>query len=187
MRKFLLIFATLAMFASCSGEGEKTAEATQANDKAATAQAEKKRPEPKRPQQAAVNPNQAQDDDKLIQDYLKSKNLKAEKTPEGVYYITTKEGSGANPTIDDRVKCHYKGYLLDGSEFDSSYSRNQPATFPLKGVVKGWQIGIPLIKKGGKATLLIPSTLGYGSRAIGSKIPANSVLLFDVELIDIVK
>lgn len=184
MRKFLLIFATIAMFASCSsGEEAKTADAAANKPAAATAKTEK--PQPQKPAQAAVNPQQAKEDDKKIQEYLSKNNLKAEKTAEGVYYIITGKGDGKTPTIDDRVKCHYKGYLLDGSEFDSSYSRNQPATFPLKGVVKGWQIGIPKIEKGGKATLLIPSTLGYGSRAIGAKIPANSVLLFDVELLEI--
>ncbi|MCL4122119.1 UNVERIFIED_CONTAM: hypothetical protein GTU68_011614 [Idotea baltica] len=173
------------MFASCSGEKAATDDSAK-KAAPATAKTEKKAA-PAKPTKPVVNPNQAADDDKKIQDYLSAKGLKAQKTAEGVYYIITKEGDGANPKLEDKVQCHYKGYLLDGSEFDSSYSRNQPATFPLRGVVKGWQVGIPLIKKGGKATLFIPSTLGYGARAIGAKIPANSVLAFDVELLDIVK
>lgn len=119
-----------------------------------------------------------------IETYASENGLDLQKTDEGVYYVITEQGSGGSPTLDSKVKVHYKGYLLDGSEFDSSYKRGQPAEFPLRGVVKGWQVGIPLLEKGGKGTLFIPSQLGYGARAIGSKIPANSVLVFDVELID---
>ncbi|MGB1204277.1 MAG: FKBP-type peptidyl-prolyl cis-trans isomerase [Chitinophagales bacterium] len=125
-------------------------------------------------------------DTKKIEAYLTANKLEAEKTESGIHYIVTKKGTGKNPTIDNKVKVHYKGTLLDGTEFDSSYKRNKPAEFPLKGVVKGWQEGIPLLKEGGKGTLLIPSALAYGPQGRPS-IPPNSVLIFEVELLNIVE
>ncbi len=125
-------------------------------------------------------------DDKLLKEYIKSKNLKTEKTASGIYYVIDKKGNGKHATAADKVKVHYKGYKLDGSTFDSSYDRGQPVEFPLSGVIKGWTEGIPLLEEGGKGTLLIPSSLAYGQNAPpGSTIKANEVLLFDVELIKI--
>lgn len=129
---------------------------------------------------------QAEEDAQKITDWLKEKKLtsKAKSTESGIYYIIEKEGTGANPTIDSKVEVHYTGTLLDGTKFDSSVDRGQPAKFPLKGVVKGWQEGIPLLKKGGKGKLVIPSALAYGPQGRPS-IPPNSVLVFDVELLGI--
>jgi FKBP-type peptidyl-prolyl cis-trans isomerase len=125
-------------------------------------------------------------DDKLLKEYIKTKNLKTEKTTSGIYYVIDKKGNGKHATAADKVKVHYKGYKLDGSTFDSSYDRGQPIEFPLSGVIKGWTEGIPLFEEGGKGTLLIPSSLAYGQNAPpGSTIKANEVLLFDVELIKI--
>jgi FKBP-type peptidyl-prolyl cis-trans isomerase len=105
-------------------------------------------------------------------------------TPSGLQYMITDAGSGASPKGDDIVVVHYKGTLTDGTEFDSSYKRNQPAEFPLKGVIPGWTEGLQLLKKGGKAMFWIPPELGYGDRP-RQQIPGNAVLIFDVELIDI--
>jgi len=125
-------------------------------------------------------------DDKLLKEYIKTKNLKTEKTASGIYYVIDKKGNGKHATAADKVKVHYKGYKLDGSTFDSSYDRGQPIEFPLSGVIKGWTEGIPLFEEGGKGTLLIPSSLAYGQNAPpGSTIKANEVLIFDVELIKI--
>jgi FKBP-type peptidyl-prolyl cis-trans isomerase len=125
-------------------------------------------------------------DDKLLKEYIKTKNLKTAKTASGIYYVIDKKGNGKHATAADKVKVHYKGYKLDGSTFDSSYDRGQPIEFPLSGVIKGWTEGIPLFEEGGKGTLLIPSSLAYGQNAPpGSTIKANEVLLFDVELIKI--
>ncbi len=125
-------------------------------------------------------------DDKAIQDYLKAKNLKAEKTPSGIYYIIDKTGNGKHATASDNVKVNYKGTLLDGTKFDSSYDRHEPAEFPLGQVIKGWTEGIPLLEEGGKGTLIIPSTLAYGANAPqGSPIKPNSVLVFEIELLKI--
>jgi len=128
--------------------------------------------------------SQQEKDNKLILDYIKSKGLtNVQRTESGIYYVMEKEGEGAHPTASSKVKAHYNGELLDGTKFDSSYDRNQPLEFNLGQVVRGWGISIPLLKKGGKGKFLIPSDLAYGPRATG-KIPANSVLMFDIELID---
>lgn len=106
-------------------------------------------------------------------------------TESGLQYEVLVEGDGNNPTRDDQVTVHYKGTLTDGTVFDSSYDRGEPATFPLNRVVKGWQEGIPLMSVGSKYKFTIPPDLGYGSRAMG-KIPADATLVFEVELLDIV-
>ncbi|WP_236537166.1 FKBP-type peptidyl-prolyl cis-trans isomerase [Sphingobacterium composti Ten et al. 2007 non Yoo et al. 2007] len=105
-------------------------------------------------------------------------------TPEGVQYEVLKEGDGAQPTIDSEVEVHYKGTLIDGTQFDSSYERNDPLTLNLNRVIEGWKIGIPLMKVGGKCRFYIPYNLAYGERATGS-IPAYSALIFEVELLGI--
>ncbi len=129
--------------------------------------------------------NQTETDQNLIIDYLIENNINAERTESGIYYTIEKPGEGAVPTVKDMVKVHYKGYLLDGSQFDSSYDRGEPAVFPLGRVVQGWQQGIPLYKEGGKGTIYIPSGLGYGPRGAGKDIPPNSVICFDIELLDV--
>jgi len=105
-------------------------------------------------------------------------------TASGLQYKVVQEGSGAKPKDSDIVVVHYKGTLLDGTEFDSSIKRGQPAEFPLKAVIPGWTEGLQLMKKGGKYEFYIAPELAYGERGRPS-IPANSVLIFEVELIDI--
>ena len=123
------------------------------------------------------------DEDKAIQDYLTANDLTAEKTAEGLYYIITKEGTGGRANITSTVTVHYRGYLLDGSVFDSSYDRAEKSTFPLANVIQGWQLGIPKLKEGGSGKLLIPSKLAYGERGQpNSIIGANEPLVFDIEL-----
>jgi FKBP-type peptidyl-prolyl cis-trans isomerase len=123
------------------------------------------------------------DEDKAIQDYLTANDLTAEKTAEGLYYIITKEGTGDRANITSTVTVHYRGYLLDGSVFDSSYDRAEKSTFPLANVIEGWQLGIPKLKEGGSGKLLIPSKLAYGERGQpNSSIGANEPLVFDIEL-----
>jgi FKBP-type peptidyl-prolyl cis-trans isomerase FklB len=106
--------------------------------------------------------------------------------PSGLQYKVIKEGTGNTPTADDKVKTHYRGTLIDGTEFDSSYKRNRPAEFPVKGVIKGWTEALQLMKEGGKWELYIPADLAYGERGRPS-IPANSTLIFEIELLEIVK
>jgi FKBP-type peptidyl-prolyl cis-trans isomerase FklB len=103
--------------------------------------------------------------------------------PSGLEYKVVTEGSGKTPKAEDTVTVHYKGTLIDGTEFDSSYKRGQPATFKVKGVIKGWTEALQLMKEGSKWQLFIPPELGYGERAMGTQIPPNSALIFEVELI----
>ena len=109
-----------------------------------------------------------------------------EKTASGIGITTLKEGTGANPKVSDTVKVHYRGTLENGQEFDSSYKRGQPATFPLTRVIPCWTEGVQKIKVGGKAKLVCPPNLAYGNQSI-SGIPPGSTLIFEVELLDIAK
>jgi len=106
-------------------------------------------------------------------------------TADGLQYKVIKEGTGAQPKVTDTVTVNYEGKLMDGTVFDSSYKRGQPATFPLNAVIKGWTEGLQLMKVGGKYQLFIPANLGYGERGAGADIAPNSTLIFDVELLGI--
>ena len=106
-------------------------------------------------------------------------------TPSGIQITMLKAGKGATPKALDTVKVHYKGVLDDGSEFDSSYKRNQPAKFPLSGVIPCWTEGVQKIQLGGKAKLVCPPELAYGRRGIPGVIPANATLTFEIELLEI--
>jgi FKBP-type peptidyl-prolyl cis-trans isomerase len=112
---------------------------------------------------------------------------KAEKgvitTATGLQYMIIQEGAGASPKVTDQVTAHYVGTLLDGTEFDNSTKRGQPITFPLTGVIPGWQELLPLMKVGQKVKCWVPPQLGYGARSAG-RIPSNSLLIFEIELID---
>lgn len=108
-------------------------------------------------------------------------------TASGLQYIVDKEGEGAQPSAEDEVTVHYTGKLLDGTVFDSSVSRGEPATFPLNRVIPGWTEGVQLMKEGGKYTFFIPSDLAYGPQGVPNAIPPHSTLIFEVELIKVVK
>jgi len=123
-----------------------------------------------------------QTDEEKIQEYLTQNNITAVRHESGLYYVIKTEGTGANPNANNTVTVHYKGFLTNGQQFDGTTT--SPATFKLSGLIPGWQIGIPLIKKGGDITLILPSVLGYGTQGVGS-IPRNSVLVFDIQLLDV--
>ena len=106
--------------------------------------------------------------------------------PSGLQYQVIKEGNGRRPKATDKVKCHYEGMLVDGSLFDSSIQRGEPATFPLNGVIKGWTEGLQLMQEGAKYRFFIPYHLGYGENGAGASIPPFAALVFDVELIEVV-
>ncbi len=105
--------------------------------------------------------------------------------PSGLQYKVLEEGSGRTPGKDDTVEVHYRGTLIGGTEFDSSYGRGEPATFPVGRVIKGWTEALQLMKEGAKWQLVIPSSLAYGEQGAGAAIGPNSTLLFDVELLSI--
>ena len=115
-------------------------------------------------------------------------NLKKDMTvlPSGLGIKTITAGTGESPKPEDSVVVHYKGLLIDGKEFDSSYSRKEPATFPLTAVIKGWTEGLQQMKAGGKYMLLIPPELAYGANGAGP-IPANATLIFQIELLEVRK
>ena len=106
-------------------------------------------------------------------------------TESGLQYEVLTEGNGAKPTATDKVKCHYHGTLIDGTIFDSSVQRGQPATFPLNMVIKGWTEALQLMSVGSKYRLFLHPSLAYGERQTGAVIGPNSTLIFDVELLDI--
>lgn len=107
--------------------------------------------------------------------------------PSGVQYQVIATGKGKKPTPTDQVVAHYTGTLIDGTEFDSSVKRGEPATFPLNGVIKGWQEVLPLMSVGSKWKIYVPPELGYGPRGAGQQIGPNQALIFDIELLDVKK
>jgi FKBP-type peptidyl-prolyl cis-trans isomerase FkpA len=116
-----------------------------------------------------------------------AKEKGAQKLPSGLVLVPQKEGTGASPKETDTVKVHYKGTLIDGKEFDSSLKRGQPAEFPLNGVIKCWTEGLQKMKVGGKAKLVCPSSIAYGDQGRPPVIPGKATLVFDIELLDVVK
>jgi len=121
------------------------------------------------------------------QTFLKANATKpgVKTTPSGLEYKIIKEGNGKKPAATDTVQVNYRGTLIDGTEFDSSYKRNEPISFPLNGVIPGWTEGVQLIKEGGKIELYIPSNLAYGSTGAGGVIPPDATLIFDIELLKV--
>ncbi|WP_372521579.1 FKBP-type peptidyl-prolyl cis-trans isomerase [Sulfuricaulis sp.] len=147
--------------------------------------------------QAAIKSQQKKEMEK--QEALVKKNLEAGQAfleankkkegvialPSGLQYKVITEGQGKQPKSTDSVVAHYRGTLINGTEFDSSYKRNEPATFPVAGVIKGWQEVLPLMKEGAKWQVYIPAELGYGSHGAGAVIGPNEVLIFDIELLSV--
>ena len=105
--------------------------------------------------------------------------------PSGLQYKVLAEGKGRKPSASDRVRCHYKGSLLDGTVFDSSYDRGEPAVFGVNQVIAGWVEALQLMGEGAKWRLFIPSSLAYGERGAGASIPPHATLIFDVELLNV--
>src|SRR5437870_12401418 len=120
---------------------------------------------------------------KFLEDNKKKPGVKT--TASGLQYKVEKEGTGSQPKATDMVTVNYRGTLIDGTEFDSSYKRGQPATFPVNGVIKGWTEALQLMRQGSKYQLVIPSNLAYGERAMGQDIGPNATLIFEVELQDV--
>lgn len=134
---------------------------------------------------------QAVADDKLILEHLKSKGIaNAKKTASGIYYVVHAEGAGESPKEGQSVTVNYTGQNIQGEKFDSNvdpaFNHVEPFKFPLgkHQVIKGWDEGVAVMKKGTKATFYLPSTMAYGERGAGAKIPPNAILIFDIELID---
>jgi FKBP-type peptidyl-prolyl cis-trans isomerase FklB len=120
---------------------------------------------------------------KFLEENKKKPGVKT--TASGLQYKLIKEGAGPQPKATDMVTVNYRGTLIDGTEFDSSYKRGQPATFPVNGVIKGWTEALQLMKVGSKYQVFVPSDLAYGERSVGPDLGPNATLIFDVELLDV--
>lgn len=138
-------------------------------------------------QRRAARERMAQANRERGQKFLIDNKKKSEVTelPSGLQYQVLKSGNGKSPTLQDRVKVHYRGALLDGTEFDSSYERGNPTTLPLSRVVPGWREALQLMKVGGHWKLWVPSGLAYGERGAGNRIGPNETLTFEIELLGI--
>lgn len=176
MKTFLttaaLAFALTSTLTACA-DGSKPANPAAPAEKAAAA--ETKATDNKATDNKAKD-NKAKDN---------KESTKVTTTASGLKYEVVTEGSGAKPSATDSVTVHYKGTLADGTVFDSSYDRGEPATFPLNRVIKGWTEGLQLMTPGSKYIFTIPPDLGYGAAGAGGKIPPNATLVFEVELISI--
>jgi FKBP-type peptidyl-prolyl cis-trans isomerase FklB len=133
--------------------------------------------------QKAAGEKNASEGAKFLEENKKKEGVKA--TASGLQYKVLKEGAGPQPKETDTVTVNYRGTLINGTEFDSSYKRGQPATFPLNGVIKGWTEGLQLMKTGSKYQFFVPANLAYGDRNVGPDIAPNSTLIFEVELIGV--
>ena len=138
-------------------------------------------------QQMAKMAEEAAKNEKLSQEFLVANGKKdgVVTLPSGLQYKIIKAGTGAKPTADSKVQVHYRGSLIDGTEFDSSYKRGEPASFPVNGVISGWTEALQLMKEGAKWQLVIPADLAYGENGAPPTIPPNATLIFDVELLKI--
>lgn len=121
--------------------------------------------------------------DKFLAANAKKDGVK--QTASGLQYKVINPGKGKSPKVTDTVEVHYRGTLINGTEFDSSYKRGQPATFPVNGVIQGWQEALPMMKEGAKWQIFVPAKLAYGERGAGAQIGPNATLLFDIELLKI--
>jgi len=131
----------------------------------------------------AMAPKNKEDGEKFLAQNKSKTGVKT--TASGLQYKVENEGKGESPKPSDTVTVNYRGTLIDGTEFDSSYKRGQPATFPVSGVIKGWTEALQLMKPGAKYQLFIPSSLAYGDRGAGRDIGPDSTLIFEVELLDV--
>lgn len=136
-------------------------------------------------QQAEAGKAVREDGERFLAENAKKEGVTV--LPSGLQYTVIKEGNGSKPKATDKVKCHYEGTLPNGTVFDSSYRRGEPAVFPLNGVIAGWTEGVQLMAEGAKYRFFIPYHLAYGERGAGQSIPPYAALVFDVELIEVVR
>ena len=136
-------------------------------------------------QQAEAGKAVREDGERFLAENAKKEGVTV--LPSGLQYMALKEGAGKKPKATDKVKCHYEGTLPNGTVFDSSYRRGEPAVFPLNGVIAGWTEGVQLMAEGAKYRFFIPYHLAYGERGAGQSIPPYAALVFDVELIEVVR
>jgi len=170
MKKFFVIAMTALMMAGMASCGSNTS----SNENT---------------EEVADYGQQIKDNKTLGREFMEqnAKNDSVVQTQSGLQYMVLKEGTGAKPGAEDTVTVHYTGKLLDGTVFDSSVERGEPTSFPLNAVIPGWTEGLQLMSEGAKYRLFIPSELAYGSKGAGDQILPNATLIFDVELIKVIK
>ena len=135
---------------------------------------------------SACKQDQSEIDRELILQYIADNNIDATEGAEGIFYVIDTVGPGEAPNLSSDVIVDYEGFLLDGSKFDSSIDRGAPSTFGLNSVIRGWQLGIPLFNEGGSGLLIIPSELAYGRSSPSNAIPRNAVLVFTIQLHEVI-
>lgn len=173
---FFLLAFSLSLAACNSGSSTKAPTGGQKVDKAIVAS--------NLYQYYVANPQTLQDkDNNTLIEYAVDNNLDCKRTPNGVYYTTEKSGSGQNFIMGAAVSADYRGYLLDGTQFDSSYDRGKPIEFNVGRMIKGWNEWLMEVNTGTKSKLLIPSHLAYGKRGFGQTIPPDSPLVFEVDVV----
>jgi len=173
-----------ALFAGINGQLDGTPSLIKPEEAAAAKQAFfKKRADDAQKERLAAGKENIAAGEKFRAEYAKGDNVKT--TDSGLMYEVLTEGKGKKPSATDKVTVHYKGTLMDGTEFDSSYKRGQPATFPLNGVIKGWTEGVQLMAVGSKYKFVIPPELAYGKNGAGKLIGPDATLIFEVELLSI--
>lgn len=128
--------------------------------------------------------NRSEEEENAIIDYATDQEWSVERTPEGVYYMVTKEGEGNPIKWGEKLSVDYKGYRLDGKVFDSSYKRGEPITFKVGNMIDGWNRTLTRLKKGDHATLIIPSRLAYGADGLGKLIGPDEILVFEIEILN---
>ncbi|MDE6771085.1 MAG: FKBP-type peptidyl-prolyl cis-trans isomerase [Muribaculaceae bacterium] len=186
MRKNIIMAAALAVMTLAGASSCKSEKAGKADENTQVAEV----PAPRESQFSNEDQEKAAS---YGPDFFNDKNRQSETpsdstyvtTPSGLKYVVMKEGDGKSPTAADQVTVHYTGRLTDGTVFDSSVSRGEPAAFPLGAVIPGWTEGLQLMKEGGVTIFYIPSDLAYGERGAGGVIAPNSDLIFEVELIKV--
>ena len=185
-KTYISMAAALVVAGALSSCGNKNKSGEQAADTVAVEEIVTETPA-----DMTLTPDIIQDIAKIFSDESKKADVATDSTyavtASGLKYVMVQKGSGIAPKASDAVTVHYTGMLTDGKVFDSSVDRGQPATFPLNRVIPGWTEGVQLMKEGAKYTFFIPSDLAYGAQGVPNAIPPHSTLIFDVELIKVVK
>lgn len=175
---FFFIISLAILFSACENavEGERIGRKKAANEDEVIARYSAR---------LLTNPLMQRDiEENIILNYLIDSLFDFQRTESGIYYQIEKAGEGGHPSLESKVTTHYRGAFLNGKEFDSSYKRGEPMEFSLDEVIRGWQEAMQMLKPGGKGTFIIPSHLAYGKRGYPGAIEPNSILIFDVELIN---
>lgn len=187
MKRLILVSALALTLAACGGDDQQNTDDTAADDAMAAAEgmANDAGDAMDEAMDAMEDAGPSYEDMQaaFLAEYAQGEGTMV--TNSGLMYRVEREGEGANPDANDVVEVHYEGHLIDGTVFDSSYARGETIEFPLNRVIPGWTEGLQLMQEGAKYQFAIPAELAYGSRRMGDDIPANSTLVFDVELFNV--